>query len=289
LAGSSEQELAIRIAGKVENSLKQSLGMTEDGISHLAGMAKKAAVMITGAFAAIKVGQFIGDAVSEYSEFEQSMANTSGIAGATASEYEKLSKAAREAGKATTFTASEAADALGYMALAGWDVETSTKALTPVLKLAEATQADLATTSDQVTDSMSAMGVGIDELQEYLDVVVMTNNKANTTSADLMDAMIGCGGAARASGMDFKETATALGILANNGVKGAEAGTALNSMLVRISTKDAAKAAFEDLGVAVYDNAGKMRDMRQILIDLNGAMSGLTEEEKNTLRKDFLN
>lgn len=281
MAGSSEQELAIRIAGKVENSLKKSLGMTEDGINHLAGMAKKAAVMITGAFAAIKVGQFIGDAVSEYSEFEQSMANTSGIAGATASEYEKLSKAAREAGKATTFTASEAADALGYMALAGWDVETSTKALTPVLKLAEATQADLATTSDQVTDSMSAMGVGIDELQEYLDVVVMTNNKANTTSADLMDAMIGCGGAARASGMDFKETATALGILANNGVKGAEAGTALNSMLVRISTKDAAKAAFKELGVAVYDNAGRMRDMRQILIDLNGAMSGLTEEEKN--------
>lgn len=281
MAGSSEQELAIRIAGKVENSLKKSFGMTEDGINHLAGMAKKAAVMITGAFAAIKVGQFIGDAVSEYSEFEQSMANTSGIAGATASEYEKLSKAAREAGKATTFTASEAADALGYMALAGWDVETSTKALTPVLKLAEATQADLATTSDQVTDSMSAMGVGIDELQEYLDVVVMTNNKANTTSADLMEAMIGCGGAARSSGMDFRETATALGILANNGVKGAEAGTALNSMLVRISTKDAAKAAFEDLGVAVYDNAGKMRDMRQILIDLNGAMSGLTEEEKN--------
>ncbi|MBO1870073.1 phage tail tape measure protein [Lachnoanaerobaculum sp. Marseille-Q4761] len=281
MAGNNKQELAIRIAGKVENSLKQSLGMTEDGINHLVGIAKGAALAIAGGFAAIKVGEFIGDAISEYSEFEQSMANTSGIAGATASEYEQLSAAAREAGKATTFTASEAADALGYMALAGWDVETSTKALTPVLKLAEATQADLATTSDQVTDSMSAMGVGINELQEYLDVVVMTNNKANTTSAALMEAMIGCGGAARASGMDFKETATALGILANNGVKGAEAGTALNSMLVRISTKDAAKAAFEDLGVAVYDNAGKMRDMRQILIDLNGAMSGLTEEEKN--------
>lgn len=282
MAGNNEQELAIRIAGKVENSLKQSLGMTEDGINHLVGIAKGAALAISAGFAAIKVGEFIGSAISEYSDFEQSMANTSGIAGATASEYEQLSNAAREAGKATTFTASEAADALGYMALAGWDVETSTKALTPVLKLAEATQADLATTSDQVTDSMSAMGVGIDELQEYLDVVVMTNNKANTTSADLMDAMIGCGGAARASGMDFKETATALGILANNGVKGAEAGTALNSMLVRISTKDAAKAAFNDLGVAVYDSAGNMRDMRQILIELNTAMAGLTEEEKNS-------
>lgn len=282
MAGNNEQELAIRIAGKVENSLKQSLGMTEDGINHLVGIAKGAALAIAGGFAAIKVGEFIGDAISEYSEFEQSMANTSGIAGATASEYEQLSAAAREAGKATTFTASEAADALGYMALAGWDVETSTKALTPVLKLAEATQADLATTSDQVTDSMSAMGVGINELQEYLDVVVMTNNKANTTSADLMEAMIGCGGAARASGMDFKETATALGILANNGVKGAEAGTALNSMLVRIATKDVAKAAFNDLGVAVYDSAGNMRDMRQILIELNTAMAGLTEEEKNS-------
>ena len=105
MAGNNEQELAIRIAGKVENSLKQSLGMTEDGINHLVGIAKGAALAIAGGFAAIKVGEFIGDAISEYSEFEQSMANTSGIAGATASEYEQLSAAAREAGKATTFTA----------------------------------------------------------------------------------------------------------------------------------------------------------------------------------------
>ena len=281
MANSSEHELAIRIAGKVENSLKQSFGFTENGLDKLASTAKKAAAIAATAFAAIKVGDFIGDAVNEFSNFEQSMANTSGIAGATAQEYEQLSNAAREAGKATTFTAAEAADALGYMALAGWDVETSTAALTPVLKLAEATQADLATTSDQVTDSMSAMGVGIGELQEYLDVVVMNNNKANTTSADLMDAFIGCGGAARASGMDFKQTATALGILANNGIKGSEAGTALNSMLVRISTKDAAQAAFKELGVAVYDSSGAMRDMQDILIDLNGAMAGMTDEQKN--------
>lgn len=281
MANSSEHELAIRIAGRVENSLKQSFGFTENGLDKLASTAKKAAAIAATAFAAIKIGDFIGDAVNEFSDFEQSMANTSGIAGATAEEYEKLSNAAREAGKATTFTAAEAADALGYMALAGWDVETSTAALTPVLKLAEATQADLATTSDQVTDSMSAMGVGIGELQEYLDVVVMTNNKANTTSADLMDAFIGCGGAARASGMDFKQTATALGILANNGIKGSEAGTALNSMLVRISTKDSAQAAFKELGVAVYDSSGAMRDMQDILIDLNSAMAGMTDEQKN--------
>lgn len=279
---SKEQELAIKIAGKVENSFKQSLGVTEDGLNKIASAAKKAAAVAAAAFAALKIGDFIGDAVSEYSEFEQSMANTSAIAGATAEEYNQLAEAARAAGKATTFTASEAADALGYMALAGWDVEASTAALTPVLKLAEATQADLATTSDQVTDSMSAMGVGIDDLQNYLDVVVMTNNKANTTAADLMDAFIGCGGAARAAGLDYKDTATALGILANNGIKGSEAGTALNSMLVRMSTKDVAQKAFKELGVTIYDSSGEMRNMRDILVDLNGAMAGMTAEQKNS-------
>lgn len=129
---------------------------------------------------------------------------------------------------------------------------------------------------------MSAMGVGIDDLQGYLDVIVTTNNKANTTAADLMDAFIGCGGAARAAGMNYKETSTALGILANNGIKGSKAGTALNSMLVRISTKDVAQKAFKDLGVAVYDSSGEMRNMRDILVDLNGAMAGMTQEQKNS-------
>ena len=156
-----------------------------------------------------------------YTTFNQSMANAAAIAGATGADYQKLNDAARAAGKATSFTAAESADALGYMALAGWDVATSTKALTPVLKLAEATQADLATTSDQVTDSMSAMGVGVDDLQGYLDVLVKTNNKANTTAGDLMEAFKGAGGAVQATGMNYKDAAVALGILANNGVKGA--------------------------------------------------------------------
>lgn len=216
-----------------------------------------------------------------YTTFNQSMANAAAIAGATGADYQKLNDAARAAGKATSFTAAESADALGYMALAGWDVATSTKALTPVLKLAEATQADLATTSDQVTDSMSAMGVGVDDLQGYLDVLVKTNNKANTTAGDLMEAFKGAGGAVQATGMNYKDAAVALGILANNGVKGAEAGTALNSMLVRMSSKDVALKTFKKLGVQVYDSAGAMRDMRDILIDTDKAMSGMTEAERN--------
>ncbi len=278
---SKEQELAIKIAGKVENSFKNSITEGQNGLEKLASVAKKAAAVAAAAFAAVKVGEFISDAVEEYSTFEQSMANTSAVANASAEDYAKLEQAARDAGKATTFTASEAADALGYMALAGWDVNTSTQALTPILQLAEATQADLATTSDQVTDSMSAMGLGVDELTNYLDVVVATNNNANTTASDLMEAFIGCGGAAKSAGMDYQQTATALGILANNGVKGAEAGTALNSMLVRMTTKDKAITAMQELGVAVYDSSGNMRDMRQILIDVNKAMDGMSDSQRN--------
>lgn len=280
-SSSKEQEIAIKIAGKVESSFNQSLGTAESGLDKIASAAKKAAAVAAAAFAAVKIGDFISDAVDEYSEFEQSMANTAAIASATTEEYEMLEEAARAAGKATTFTASEAADALGYMALAGWDAEESVSALTPVLQLAEATQADLATTSDQVTDSMSAMGVGIDELQDYLDVIVATNNNANTTASDLMDAFIGCGGAAKSAGMNYTETATALGILANNGIKGSEAGTALNSMLVRISTNDSATTAFKELGVAVYDNEGNMRSLQDILVDTNSALDGMSDSGKN--------
>lgn len=232
--------------------------------------------------AASAVQDFAVGAVDTYKNFEQSMANTAGIAGATGADFEKLSNAAKSAGKATSFTASEAADALGYMALAGWNVNTSTAALTPVLKLAEATQGDLATTSDLVTDSMSAMGVGIEKLQPYLDTVVKTNNKANTNAAQLMEAFIGVGGAAKAAGLDYKATATALGIMANNGLKGAEAGTALNSILVRMTSKDTALNAYKKLGVSIYDTAGNTRDFGDILKDTNKAMANMTEEEKNS-------
>lgn len=232
--------------------------------------------------AASAVQDFAVGAVDTYKNFEQSMANTAGIAGATGADFEKLSNAAKSAGKATSFTASEAADALGYMALAGWDVNKSTEALTPVLKLAEATQGDLATTSDLVTDSMSAMGVGIESLQPYLDTVVKTNNKANTNAAQLMEAFIGVGGAAKAAGLDYKATATALGIMANNGLKGAEAGTALNSILVRMTSKDTALNAYKKLGVSIYDTAGNTRDFGDILKDTNKAMANMTEEEKNS-------
>lgn len=281
MASKTKYELALEIGGKIQSSLEKSVGGVNKKLDSIGKAAKTAAKIATAAFATVKVGDFVKDAVSTYSDFNQAMANTSAIAGANEEQMKKLENAALEMGKKTTKTATEASEALGYMALAGWDVDTSIASLEPVLRLSEATQMDLATCSDLVTDSMSALGLTADQLTDYLNVTCQANNKSNTTAQALMEAMIGCGGAAKSAGMDYKQTAAALGILANNGVKGAEAGTALNSMLVRMTTKDVAQKAFKELGVSIYDSSGQMRNMQDILVELNGAMSGLTQEQKN--------
>lgn len=281
MAKKTSYELALEIGGKIQSSLTKSVSGVNNKLDSIGKAAKTAAKIATAAFAAVKIGDFVKDAVDTYSEFNQAMAETAGIAGATEDEYKQLQAAAQEMGKRTTKTATEAAQALGYMSLAGWNVNDSISALEPVLRLSEATSMDLATCSDLVTDSMSALGLGVDDLTNYLNVAVQANNKSNTTAQALMEAMIGCGGAAKSAGMDYKQTAAALGILANNGTKGAEAGTALNSMLVRMTTKDVAQKAFKELGVSIYDSSGAMRNMQDILVELNGAMSGLSQEQKN--------
>ncbi len=274
-------ELALEIGGKIQGSLGKSVNEVNNKMSSIGKAAKTAAKVAAAAFAAVKIGDLVSDAVSTYSDFNQAMAETSAIAGATGDDFERLKEAAQEMGKKTTKTATEAAEALGYMSLAGWSVDESITALEPVLRLSEATSMDLATCSDLVTDSMSALGLTVNDTAEYLNVAVQANNKSNQSAQQLMEAMIGAGGAAKSAGMNYKETAAALGILANNGVKGSEAGTALNSMLVRMTTKDTAQKAFKELGVAIYDSSGNMRNMQMILQDLNGAMSGLTQEQKN--------
>lgn len=276
----TEYEIAMLVGGQVQASFGNSINMVGDGFDKLASMAQTAAKVAAASFGAIKAGQFVTDAVQTYAEFEQSMANTAAVAGATKMQYDQLEKAARDMGKATTKTASEAADALGYMMLAGWDVNESIMGLEPVLRLSEATQMDLATCSDLVTDSMSALGLSVESLEGYLDVCAAANNSANTSAEALMEAFIGCGGAAKTIGADLNGTATALGILANNGKKGAEAGTALNAMLVRMTSKDAARKAMKELGVSAFDTSGNFIGLEEVLIKLQGSLSKLTDEEQ---------
>lgn len=281
----NRQRFDIEIGADIDPSVRKAASETQNILGSIVG----GNLISSGIQAAIGgIQSMASGALDTYRDYQKSMANTSGIAGVTdksSKDFEKLSKAAQAAGSATAFTSAQAADALGYMSLAGWDVNKSTKALMPVLKLAEATGADLAGTANLVTGSMNAMGVSfdnMDDLNGYFDVLVKANNKSATTAGELMEAFTGVGGAAKAAGQDYKTTATALGILANANTKGAEAGTALNSIFVRMTSKKEALNAYKKLGVSIYDAAGNTRNFGDILKDTNKAMEGMTEEQKNS-------
>lgn len=278
----NRQRFDIEIAAQVDPSVRKAASNAQSILGSIVG----GNLISSGIQAAIGgIQSMASGALDTYREYQKSMANTAGIAGITdksSTDFQKLSEAAEAAGKATAFTSAQAGDALGYMALAGWDANKSTSALMPTLKLAEATGADLATTADLVTNSMNAMGVSFDDLDGYFDVIIKANNKSATTAGELMEAFTGVGGAAKAAGQDYKTISTALGILANAGTKGAEAGTALNSILVRMTSKQEAMNAYKKLGVSIYDAAGNTRNFGDILKDTSKAMEGMTEEQKNS-------
>ena len=215
----SQYSLEILLGAKKASSFQNGIDGAKSGLQGISSTAKKVAGLVGAAFGAIQIKDFVKESVDTFSDYEQSLANTAAIANATQTEQEQLNEAAREAGKATTKTAKESADALGYMALAGWNVKESTSALQPVLKLSAASNMDLATCSDLVTDSMSALKLSVKDLPEYLDMVTKAQNSSNMNSQQMMEAYIKAGGAARTLGISAKDTGVALGILANNGYR----------------------------------------------------------------------
>lgn len=215
-------------------------------------------------------------------EFEKSMSEVAAVSGASAEELQQLEKAARDAGATTDKSARDAADALKYMALAGWDVETSQKALMPVLKMSSAAGIELGKTSDLVTDSMSSLGLTVDELNRYLDVVSLTQSKANTSAEGMMEAYVKAGGTFKNMNVSIDESAAMLGILANRGMKGAEAGNSLNSVMVNLSgSTDKTRKIFDELGIAIYDQQGNYIGLEATLEQLKTKFDGMTEAERN--------
>lgn len=244
--------------------------------------AKSAAAF--GAAGAAAVGAFAASSLNTYKDFQQSMSNVAGILAidSTSETYKKLENAAREAGARTSKNAQESADALSYMALAGWSVEDSMKGLMPILRASEATGADLAATSDLITDSMSALGIQVNDLNNYLDVCARAQNKSNTTLTQMQEAYIKCGGTFKTFNTDLPESAALLGVLANRGIKGAEAGTKLQSTLVNLIKKSGESYdAMSALGVSAYDSEGKFKGVTNTLLELYEKTKDLTEEQRN--------
>lgn len=226
------------------------------------------------------------------SGFEASMSQVAATMGITsaAEEFETLSDAAKEMGEATKFSASQAGEALNYLALAGYDAEKAVNALPTVLNVAAAGGMELAAASDMVTDAMSALGLETSQMADFSDKLAVTAQKSNTSVAQLGEAILTVGGTAKNLAGGVTEMNTVLGILADNGIKGAEGGTALRNVILSLTapTSTAAKA-IDGLGLSVFDNEGKMRSLQDIVYDLNDALSTMTDADKSQVLSDIFN
>ncbi len=231
------------------------------------------------------------------SDFEAAMSNVAATMGMTAEEidngsanYEKLSNAAKECGANTKYSASEAAEALNYLALAGYDASKAAETLPKVLSLAAAGGMELSYASDLVTDSMAALGMETSELDKYIDEMARTSQKSNTSVSQLGEATLVCAGTVSLTGQELETMNTALGVMANNGLKGAEGGTHLRNILLSLSAPTSTAArTISELGINVSDSSGSMRNLNDIMVDMNASMSKLTDVEKTQKIKEIFN
>lgn len=228
-------------------------------------------------------------AVAVGSQFSDSMSNVAAVSGATGEELESLRKLAKELGSTTAHSASAAADAMGYLALAGWDVNQIMSATPDMLSLASAAGMDLATAADIVSDTMSAFQMEATAAGKAADIFAAASAGSNTDVQMLGEAMKYAGAAANAAGMDLAQTAAVMGVLADSGIKGSMAGTTFTAMM-RDMKKNAVDGKLEifDLAkgmntaeIALYNADGSMRDMAAILQDLGEATKDMTTETKD--------
>lgn len=220
--------------------------------------------------------------------FESSMSQVAATMGITTEEiangsedFEKLSAAAKKMGATTQFSASNAADALNYLALAGYSTDQAIETLPTVLNLAAAGGMELGAASDMVTDAMSALGLQTKDASKFVDKMAKTSQKSNTSVSQLGNAILTVGATAKVLKGGTTELSTALGILADNGFKGSEGGTKLRNVIMSLTNPtDNAAEALDGLGVSAFDAEGNMRALPDILGDLNGALDGMSDEQK---------
>ena len=292
---SSDGEVIITIDGD-DSAFKSAL----NGLKDVASKAAKGVAVAIGAGTAGLLA-FGKSAVEVGMEFDSSMSQVAATMGYTVTEintagseanetFTALRDAAKEAGATTAFSATEAADALNYMALAGYDSETAISMLPNVLNLAAAGSIDLATASDMVTDTQSALGLSLDETVELIDKMAKASSKSNTSVQQLGEAMLTVGGTAKNLKGGTTELSAALGILADNGVKGAEGGTALRNIILSLSAPtDKAAKSMQELGLTVFDSEGNMRGLNEIFTDLNESLGNMTQEQKINALNDIFN
>lgn len=220
-------------------------------------------------------------AVKTAADFEASMDKVQSIAGVSSDEMSLLTEKAKEMGAKTKFSASEAADAFSYMAMAGWKTTDMMNGIEGVMYLAGATGEDLAQTSDIVTDALTAFGMTASDTNRFVDVLAKASSNANTNVGLMGETFKYVAPSAGALGYSVEDTAVAIGLMANSGIKASQAGTSLNSLLTRLAkpTKESQKA-MSALGLSLTDSEGNMKSFATIMGDMRKGFAGLTEEQK---------
>lgn len=229
---------------------------------------------------------FTTDVVKTGMSYEASMSNVQALSKASSAEMEKLSAKAEEMGATTKYTAAESADAFGYMALAGWKVEDMLNGIDGVLNLAAASNMDLAKASDIVTDYLTAFGLTSSDSAHFVDMMTYAMANSNTTTEMLGEAYKNCAATSASLGYSAEETTAVLMTMANAGIKGGEAGTALNAIMTRLATDTKGCAsALAEYGVDVYDTKGEMQSLSSILEGVSGVWGTLSDQQQANMAK----
>lgn len=272
----------------------------EKGLDSIGGVAKKGLAVTGKVLGAATTGitALGGAAIKVGSDFEAGMSQVQAVSGASGEELERLKEKAKEMGASTKFSATESAEALNYMAMAGWETKDMLGGLEGIMNLAAASGEDLAMTSNIVTDAMTAFGLAADgttkiiengiskeipNATHFADVLAAASSNANTNVSEMGEAFKYVAPVAGALGYNIEDVSTAIGLMSNGSVHASQAGTSLRSIMTRLAkpTKESA-TAMSALGLSITDSSGKMKPLAEVIGDMREGFSGLTEDEKAT-------
>lgn len=267
--------------GESADEAGASMGEAEGKANSLADSLKKLFAVVSMAAVLSQVGKYASDAIDIGKDYTAMMSEVQALSGATGSDLALLQNTAREYGATTVFSATEAAEALKYMSLAGWDAQQSSSALGGVLNLAAASGMELGQASDMVTDYLSAFGMEAQDSAYFADMLAYAQANSNTSAAQLGEAYRNSAANLNAAGQDVETVTSTLEAMANQGYKGSEAGTALTAVM-RDITNNMEDGAIKigETSVAVSDAQGNFRDLTDILLDVEKATNGMGEADR---------
>ena len=265
-------------AGKAWNF---TVGIIDKATAPLQGIINLVRNPVLQAGAIFGVSVSLADTVGTYGAFEESMSNVKAISGATAEQFEALTEKAKEEGKATKFTAKDSADAFGYMAMAGWKTEDMLNGIDGIMSLAAASNEDLATTSDIVTDALTAFGLQASDSGHFADVLAQASANANTNVGIMGESFKYVAPVAGALKYSIEDVSLALGLMANNSIKGSMAGTSLKTALANLAAPtDKMQGAMDKYGISLTKRNGEMKSLSEVLDNLRSSLGGLSATEQ---------